>query len=74
MHAYRRWGEPDTRDQLRPRDWIVLDALLVTAIRCAALVVLGPLGFETTRTWDNWAGMGQTWREGAARWAGWSFL
>ncbi len=74
MHACRRWHEPDTPDRLRPRDWIVLDALLVTAIGCAALVVLGSLGFETTRTWDNRAGTGQTWREGAARWAGWSFL
>jgi hypothetical protein len=34
------------------------------------LVLLGSLAFKTERVWPNH----QIWREGAARWAGWTFL
>lgn len=44
------------------------------AVACALAVVFGSTMFQTSRFWDNGDGSGHGMSEGAARWAGWTFL
>jgi len=55
--------------------------LLVIALACAALELVGSFSFGTTRTWSGGAAAsfdvdndGMSQRDGAARWAGWGLL
>jgi len=44
------------------------------AIACTVLTILGSTMFRTRRVWENGDGTVQSWSEGAARWAGLTFL
>ncbi len=73
FHSDRARREPPDR----ARSGHSIRVLGNLSLICAALVLLGSLAFGTTRVWGFDPALGNTsssWREGAARWAGWTFL
>lgn len=71
LSEVRQARQPVATPSIRASFAVVIGGL---AVACALAVVFGSTLFQTSRYWDNGDGSGMGMSEGAARWAGWTFL